>query len=83
MIKILALLIAAITAASKLVYLSELYRHGARYPVNDIYDGKETKPLHGQLTGIGMRQHYLLGSYLRKDYLNELGLRASFDPTEV
>lgn len=49
--------------------MSELFRHGARYPTNDIYDGKETKPLHGKLTGVGMRQQYNLGSYLKKDYL--------------
>jgi hypothetical protein len=25
--------------------------------------------LKGQLTGVGMRQHYLLGSYLNQDYI--------------
>jgi len=25
---------------SKIVYITSLYRHGARYPVGDIYDGK-------------------------------------------
>lgn len=30
-----------------------------------------------------MRQHYLLGSYLRKDYANQLGLRSSLDTTQV
>ena len=68
-LKIIVLLLLGICTLGKLVYLTELYRHGARYPVNDYYDGKETKPFHGQLTGIGMRQHYLLGSYLRQDYL--------------
>lgn len=82
LIIIIALLLAA-TTQGKLVYLTELYRHGARYPVNDYYDGNQTKPYHGQLTGIGMRQHYLLGSYLRQDYLEQLGLRSSFDPTQV
>lgn len=55
----------------KLVYLTELFRHGARYPVSDIYDGKDTKPYHGQLTSIGMRQQYLLGSYLKRDYIDK------------
>lgn len=49
--------------------MAELFRHGARYPVSDIYDGKDTKPFHGKLTGVGMRQQYNLGSYLKKDYL--------------
>lgn len=25
---------------SKLIYLTSVYRHGARFPVNDLYDGK-------------------------------------------
>jgi lysosomal acid phosphatase len=53
----------------KLIYLAELFRHGARYPVNNVYDGKTYKDMHGVLTSIGMRQQYNLGSYLRKDYL--------------
>jgi hypothetical protein len=66
-------LIAAL-ANTKLLHLSELFRHGARYPVTDIFDGKDTKPFHGQLTSIGMRQQYLLGNYLKKDYIDKLGL---------
>jgi hypothetical protein len=60
-----------IVIKAKLVYLSELFRHGARYPVSDIYDGKDTKALHGRLTNIGMRQQYLLGSYLKRDYIDQ------------
>lgn len=29
-----------LVAQSRLVYLAELFRHGARYPVSDVYDGK-------------------------------------------
>ena len=64
---------------SKMVYMSELFRHGARYPTHDIWDGKDTKPFHGQLIGMGMRQHYNLGTYLGKDYIKELGLNSHFD----
>ena len=78
---ILLLLLAACSA--KMVYMTELFRHGARYPVSDIYDGNQTKAYHGLLTGIGMRQHYLLGSYLRKDYLTQLGLEEVFDEKQV
>lgn len=83
MIRIIISILLAVTVVNKLVYLSELFRHGARYPVNDFYDGKETKPFHGQLTGVGMRQQYLLGSYLRQDYLQALGLSSSFDSTQA
>jgi broad specificity phosphatase PhoE len=69
---------------SKLVHLSQLFRHGARYPVSNIYDGNETKALHGSLTGVGMRQQYLLGSYLRRDYTGENSLFSStLNPREV
>jgi hypothetical protein len=68
---LITLLTLLLLANSKLVYLTELFRHGARYPVTDIYDGNETKPYHGQLTSIGMRQQYLLGSYLKRDYIDK------------
>ena len=36
---ILILLLFAI-ATSKLTYVATVFRHGARYPIADIYDGK-------------------------------------------
>ena len=80
---ILILLIVLIATTGKMVYMAELFRHGARYPTHDIYDGKDTKPFHGQLIGTGMRQQYLLGSYLRKDYLEQLGLSPFFNGRQV
>jgi hypothetical protein len=70
-------------ASSKLLYLAELFRHGARYPVSDIYDGKDTKPFHGQLTGVGMRQQFLLGSYLKRDYVDSGFLNGTLDASQV
>ncbi len=60
----LVILLQLIYVYSAPIYLSQVFRHGARYPVNDLYDGKDTKDFHGNLTTIGLRQHYLLGSYL-------------------
>ena len=81
---ILILLAIFVFAQTKLVYLSELFRHGARYPVSDIYDGKDTKPFHGRLTGVGMRQQYLLGSYLKRDYVDQNQLfNGTLSPREV
>lgn len=79
LIKILVCLLLLASVTSKMVYMAEMFRHGARYPTGDIWDGKETKPFHGLLTGVGMRQHYLLGTYLNKDYLSQLGMSPYFN----
>ena len=79
----IVLLLLVIYASTKMLYVVELFRHGARYPVFDIYDGKETKALHGNLTSVGLRQHYILGSYLGKDYKQELGLNENFNGRQV
>jgi hypothetical protein len=82
--KISTLVFVLVVAQSKMLYISELFRHGARYPTHDIFDGKDTKAFRGQLTSIGMRQQYLLGSYLKRDYIDQLKfLNPTFDPKEV
>jgi len=82
--KIYALIFVLVIAQSRLVYLTELFRHGARYPSHDIFDGKETKAFRNQLTSIGMRQQYLLGSYLKRDYVDQLKLfNSTLDPREI
>lgn len=43
-------------AFAKLYQVASVCRHGARYHVVDIYDAKDTFPLRGQLTAVGMRQ---------------------------
>ena len=69
---------------ARIAYLTSLYRHGARYPVSNVYDGNETKPFHGILTSIGMRQHYNLGSYIKQDYIDQFQLtRSAVEPKDV
>ncbi len=51
--------------SSKLLYMSNVFRHGARYPINDLYDGKQMALTRGNLTSVGLREHYLLGNYLK------------------
>lgn len=55
----------------KLVYLLEIFRHGAKYPSKSMTAFNDPENLKGQLTGIGQRQQYLLGSYLYHDYIVE------------
>ncbi len=70
---ILTLLVFSITSA-KLIWLADIAYPGARYPINDIYDGKDNPTMQGQLNTVGMRQQYLLGTYLRADYIDGLQL---------
>jgi hypothetical protein len=72
-----------VIAYPKLLYLAELFRHGARYPVFDIYDANDTKTFNGQLTGVGMRQQYLLGSYMKRDYVDSGFLNGTLDASQV
>lgn len=54
---------------SKLVYLLDVSRHGAKYPSKNMITTTDPSSLKGQLTGVGQRQQYLLGSYLYHDYV--------------
>lgn len=40
---------------SKQLYVSEVYRHGARYSLHDFYDYNQTKQFAGLLTSVGLR----------------------------
>ena len=54
---------------SKLVYLLDVSRHGAKYPSKNMVATTDPSSLKGQLTGVGQRQQFLLGSYLYHDYV--------------
>lgn len=81
---VFVLLLLAICADAKLIYLFSLIRHGALYPVKQIYNGAEVKRFRGNLTTVGMRQQYNLGTYLRAIYVDQERLiSAEFNPNEV
>lgn len=54
---------------STLVQILSLTRHGARYPINTLFDGAELASMWGELTAVGMQQHYQLGSLFRRQYV--------------
>jgi lysosomal acid phosphatase len=81
---LLTLTLLIFCSSSVPIYLSQVFRHGARYPVNDLYDGTATKDFHGNLTTIGLRQHYLLGTYLAAEYSTTAKLyNLTLNPREV
>ena len=68
---VLTIILGAIGSQTKMIYTYSLMRHGAKYPSNDLYNGGESQELKGQLTPIGLRQHYNLGTYLKQNYITE------------
>lgn len=62
-------------ADKELVFSSVLFRHGDRTPTKALdKNAYAWKNGLGELTPLGMRQEYELGSYLRKRYVNEYKL---------
>lgn len=65
---------------SELLYLISVSRHGARAPIRFLPWDDLAKWPDGpsQLLASGMRQHYLLGTYLREVYMERKGFLSSF-----
>ncbi|XP_028280675.1 lysosomal acid phosphatase-like [Parambassis ranga] len=72
-------------AERKLVYVTVLFRHGDRSPVRayptDPYQEKDWPQGFGQLSQVGMRQHFELGQFLRNRY--KTFLKESYDRHEI
>lgn len=67
----------------KLIFLFEISRHGARAPLDPKYAEQFTVGPE-QLTPSGMRQHYLLGAYYRKKYIDEMKfLKPYYEPDDM
>ena len=48
--------------------IAELFRHGARWTLYDIFKESDVQKNNGMLSPTGMRQHYNLGKAVRKNY---------------
>lgn len=67
-----------------LVQGASLFRHGSRYHLNSVFDGADTESMWGQLTAVGMRQHYNFGQIMRQEYVDKLRfLRPSYNHSEI
>lgn len=72
MIKSILIVLLITLSASKLYQVTSLFRHGARYHLNALYDGNSTHNVWGELTAVGMRQHQTLGKTLNREYIQKL-----------
>lgn len=74
---LIALSIVPANSVKKLIFVQELFRHGARYPINphrnvDMTDYVLDEHSTGELTTEGKNMHYLLGQKIYKQYWSEL-----------
>ena len=60
-------------SSGSLVYVIEVFRHGIREPVYPYWNSLIVNADFGELTPPGMRQQYLLGDAMRREYIEELG----------
>lgn len=81
-----ALILLVVACWSNIVYFVEVSRHGARGPNSFMpWDSSERWP-YGEknLLDEGLRQHYLLGCYLRSRYIkNRHFLQSTYNSTEI
>ena len=57
LIRTVLILFLSSLASSKLYQVVSMFRHGARYHLNSLYDGTSTREMWEQLTAVGMKQH--------------------------
>src|SRR3990167_9186471 len=79
-VSLLALSVSAQDSTEKTKMIIEVIRHGARVPVYPVGSADWMKGLQsGDLTNLGLRQHYLLGKELAKRYPEFFGEKLAFD----
>ena len=67
----------------KLLMVIEVFRHGAREPVYDYWNARSFREF-GELTSVGMHQHYILGQEIRTRYIDTLNfLCPNHEPEEL
>jgi hypothetical protein len=64
--KIFTIFLVLFYSSAKLYQVVSLFRHGARFHINSFYDGNSTLNQWGELTSVGMRQHYNMGKVIKK-----------------
>jgi hypothetical protein len=71
----------------ELIMMIEFGRHGARYPIYDVKPNDQISDWikeKGELTGVGQREHYLIGREIRKQLVNDNELLSEiYDEEEI
>jgi len=86
LILISILLLISLTSTKELKFVFEMFRHGARSPLRldlnnlDIFKNKWVSS--GELTNVGMRQHFLLGYRNSEIYGKALNI-TNYSPNEI
>ena len=52
---LIILVLLSVLCSAKIYQVVSMFRHGARYYLNNYYDANDT--LRGELSAVGMRQH--------------------------
>jgi len=81
MLRHIGLLLFALTCAADLISVQLITRHGNRTPQIQLPKDPIAWLVLGELTGIGMNQHYLLGRALHSKYDGILPL--NYSPTDI
>lgn len=74
---VLVVALVPVSSVKKLIFVQELFRHGARYPIYanrnlDNTDYVFEEHSNGELTTQGKNMHYLLGQKIYQQYWNDL-----------
>ena len=82
MLKIFILLSLSLFFGDMKIYQAvSMFRHGARYYLNQYYDWDTF--YWGELSAVGMRQHQKFGEMLRKDYIDRHVVPDIYNESEV
>lgn len=80
----ICVLISTQALASTPIFMVEVNSEGARTGTDEDPTGKGWKETgEGQLTAMGMRQHYLVGYDIRANYASTLKLQNEYSPWQI
>lgn len=84
---VLFILLLSQILARKLIFIQNLFRHGARYPIfinpDDFTNDPNIANKAGELSTQGKHMHYILGKILYKKYWSQLFAEDEFNSSLI